>query len=159
MVRTVKKAQMEVFGLAMVVILIFIGMVLVVVLYKPSSSSDLRAAYSDEVIAQNMITAMFNLNTTCSLDMEELAKNCHLSNSYLCDGKYACEYFQDIASNIFENTLEVWKEPYTFEIEETPIQLSYGNCSTYKKVPGTHHIPLSPQGQGSITAFLYICRS
>ena len=154
-----KKAQMEVFGLAMVVILIFIGIVMVVMFYKPSSTDDLRAAYSDEVIAQNMIAATFSLNTTCALDMEELAKNCHLENSYLCDGEYACEYFTKAISNIFNNTLKVWKKPYNFVIEETDIEISYGNCSTYKKIPGKHNIPLYPEGSGSITAFLYICRS
>ena len=90
--------------------------------------------------------------------MEELAKNCHLSNSYRCNGELACDYFTEISSRIFENTLEVWKESYTFYVEETPIELSGGNCSTYNKVPGKKHIPLSPQGSGSIKAFLYICR-
>jgi len=159
MVYKIKKAQMEVFGLAIVVILIFIGIVFVIKFYKPASTEDIKSKYVDEVIAQNMLTSIFSLNTTCSLDMAELAKDCYLDGSYLCGSKRSCEYVNDTISNILENTLEEWKKPYEFYISGTDINKTYGNCSRLKKVPGQYIISLYPEKKGSVTARLDICRS
>jgi hypothetical protein len=158
-----KRAQMEVFGLAMVVILIFIGMVFAMRFFQPRSTEDMKDTYTDEVIAQNMVTAIFNLNTTCALDMAELAKDCRIRNQYECriDGEYvkSCAYVNKTISNILENTLEKWKKPYEFSISGTDINLKYGDCSRLKKVSGTQLISLYPEGSGSILVSLDIFRS
>lgn len=152
------KAQMEVFGLVIVVILIFIGILFIMKFYKPASTEDIRAKYTDEVIAQNMLTSILNLNTTCKLDMEGLARDCYLGGEYFCDGVRSCKYVNDTISKILENTLEEWKKPYEFKITKTDISKNYGNCSQLKKVPGQYIISLHPE-QGSIIALLYVCRS
>ncbi len=153
-----KKAQMEVFGLAIVVILIFIGMIFAFRFFNPASTDDVKSRYVDEVIAQSMLTSMFSINTTCSLDMTELAKDCSIRNSYYCDGVLSCEYLDETIGNILSNTLEVWRKPYEFTISGTEIDKKYGDCSRLKKVPGTYHISLYPEA-GSITATLTICRN
>ncbi len=159
MVHKIKKAQMEVFGLAIVVILIFMGIVFVIKFYKPASTEEIKSKYVDEVIAQNMLSTLFNLNTTCSLDMSELAKDCYFGGEYICESTRSCKYVNDTISNILENTLEEWKKPYEFKITKTNINKTYGNCSKLKKVAGQYIITLYPEEQGTITALLYICRS
>ncbi len=159
MVYKIKKAQMEVFGLAIVVILIFIGIVFIIKFYKPASTEEIKSKYVDEVLAQNMVTIIFSLNTTCSLDMSELAKDCYLGGDYLCKDRYSCKYVNDTISRILENTLEEWEKPYEFYISGTNIKRSYGNCSKLKKVPGQFIISLYPEEKGSIIARLDICRS
>jgi len=159
MVYKMKKAQMEIFGLAIVVILVFIGMLFIFKFYRPGSTEDIKTRYTDEVIAQNMLTSIFSLNTTCTLDMAELTKNCYLEGDYICNGVRSCKYVNETIANILENTLEEWNKPYEFKVTKTGIYKNYGNCSNLKKIPGQYIISLYPEEEGTIMALLYICRS
>ena len=161
MVCKMKKAQTEVFGLAVVVILIFIGIYFLTVFYKPTSGIDERIKYVDSVIAQNMLNSMLKLNTTCNLGMEDLIKDCYLSKKegndpWNCDGKASCVYVEKTVSNILKNTLEKWNKAYNFSIEGTGIEKTYGSCEA-GVTPGSQPLPLSDGT--NIKVILNICRS
>jgi len=158
--KTTKKAQTEAFGLAIVVILIFMGLFFVIKFQPKSAAQDERIKYTDQVIAQNMLTSILGLNTTCTLGMSDLIKDCYKSktlgtDAWICDGKPSCEYVSKVSSNILKNTLEIWNKNYYFEIKGTGIKKEYGTCLG-EITPGSQPLPLSDGT--SVEVILNICR-
>lgn len=160
MVFKMKKAQMEAFGLAIVVILIVMGIYFMTIFYKPASYSDERITYMDEVIAQRIVFDMFKLNTTCGWRMDDLVIDCYLSKTqgyeqWICDGVRSCDYIDEVVDNILKNTLEPKNKYYNFSIQGTGISKSFGICE------GERTTELKPFADIGISfyASLSICRN
>ncbi|MEK6984476.1 MAG: hypothetical protein AABX33_07925 [Nanoarchaeota archaeon] len=113
-----KIAQMEILGLAIVVVLMLVAAIFVIRFSVFKEPADYRKGFVSSELASNMINAF--LKTTaqdCSqLTMTELLQDCAQAQSIRCRGETpACSYVQAAAGSIFEKTLNKWNMRYEFK--------------------------------------------
>ena len=160
-----KKGQMEILGLAVVVVIILVAAVFVV-RFGFNKPTNYRTDFLSSEISSNMLNTF--LKTTardCSLTMTELLQDCAQGNSICClncDGSetekvYSCKYAESTANEIFSKTLDKWKMKYEFSAyadANSPLIRLGIRCSG-EKDSSTWPIPISA---GSIYIKLDICR-
>ena len=104
-----KKAQMEIMGLAIVVVLLVMGMLFMVkfVLFKPQETY--RSEYTTTQLAANMINSILNTNTNCSdISISELLQDAakNVPRIHDCPGPcISTEYVKFAVNNLLNNTL------------------------------------------------------
>ena len=116
-----KTAQMEILGLAIVVVLILVASIFVVRL-SFNAPALYRKGFVSKAVADNMVNAF--LRTTSAecrqLAMTELIKDCAQAggeNGIICENnQYSCKYVNETAKKIFSNTLAKWNFNYEFLI-------------------------------------------
>ena len=148
--RMTKKAQTEIIGLAIVVILLIIGMTFVIRFMIAQEPIDIKKQFTQSEIASNMLnTFLKSTSQDCNdLSMTELLQDCGQSKSIRCkDDQPSCDYVEDTAKFIFGETLELWRIDYEFKVfhnEENPI-FTLGNPCPASKKSKTFPIPTSSQ--------------
>ncbi|MAE42762.1 hypothetical protein CMO93_03250 [Candidatus Woesearchaeota archaeon] len=153
-----KKAQTEIIGLAIVVILLIIGMTFVIRFMMTKEPVDYKKQFTQAEIASNMInTFLKSTSQDCNeLSMTELLQDCGQSMSIHCNGKVSCDYVEETVQDIFNQTLEVWKINYEFKVfqqEEIP-KFTLGTPCPASKKSKTFPIPTS---SGTLFVKLDIC--
>jgi hypothetical protein len=154
-----KKSQMEIMGLAIVVILITLAMAFVIrfgVLNKPA---DFKESFTQTELASNMVnTFLKTTSQDCSgLSMTELLQDCAQNQVIYCKNTIpSCEYALDTADKIFKRTLDTWNLAYEFQVyleEQNPI-FKLGNTCPGNKKSKLFSIPTSAR---SLNVKLDIC--
>ena len=154
-----KKAQTEIIGLAIVVILLIIGMTFVIRFMLSNESADYKKQFTQAEIASNMLNTFLKLNSKdCnSLTMTELLQDCAQSKSIFCEnGKVSCDYVKESAESVFGQTLNQWNVDYelkAFLQEKNPIFTLGKICPASKK---SKTFPL-PTGSGTLFVKLDVC--
>ena len=97
------KSQMEIMGLAIVIILIVLGMLLVIrfVVLKPQK--DVKGDYTQTRIAANTMSALLNkdLYTDCNGEsLATLIKDCAVQKTIYC-GETSCDFMNKTIENYF----------------------------------------------------------
>ena len=112
-----KTAQMEILGLAIVIVLILVAVIFVVRLgfEKPSK---IRPSFINSQIASNMLNTFLRTSARddCfQLTMTELLQDCAQGIGIQCDnGDDSCKYANSTAKEIFEKTFDKWNMDYEF---------------------------------------------
>lgn len=161
-----RKAQMEILGLAVVVILLIIGMLFAMkyMIKKP----EIRTEASDKQLAiafLNTLTADKLEVTDCKqgVELKELLQDCTSPaerKSMCSDGTTAyCIKAGDVTKSILKDTLGTMKKEYDFKLQKADksalISAASGKCTSgSNKVQVTY--PLPTDG-GTIFAVLSIC--
>jgi len=112
-----KKAQMEILGLAIVVVLILVATIFVVRFLAFKTPADYRKGFVSSELASNMLNTF--LKTTAKdcfrLTMTELLQDCAQGNGITCDnGQDPCRFSESTAKKIFEGTFDKWNVNYEF---------------------------------------------
>jgi hypothetical protein len=113
-----KKAQAEIVGITIVMVLIMLGIVFVIRFVILPQDENIRAIYDRTQMASNFIDTFANTNTDCNeLTMTELIQNCaenydDTDFQYLCPNTAAlcpdcrsCEFLNTSLGYILENSL------------------------------------------------------
>jgi hypothetical protein len=155
---TKRKAQTEIMGLAIVVILLILGMTFVVKFLLSKEPTDYKQQFIHSELATNMInTFLKTVSKDCNgLSMTELLQDCGQSESIICDGQLSCSYVENEAQFILSKTLESWKVPYEFKAfqqEENPIFALGSPCLSNKK---SKTFPI-PTTSGTLFVKLDVC--
>lgn len=146
-----RKAQMEIMGLAIVVVLIVLGMLFAVRFFINREPAEFKSRFTNKQLAQNIVTAFLNAKTeSChGMSITELLQDCGQSASVTCeDGTTgSCEYVRDAAGLILSQTLEGWKAEYSFKVyfsddATNPIFTLGSDCSGDSE-PGWGYTPAS----------------
>lgn len=113
-----KKGQMEILGLAIVVILLTLGVLFFIRFALSEKPSELKQSYEQTEMASNMINTMLRLDTECrGKSMTELMQSCASTIEINCgNGVMACEYLDNVVDEIMANTLESWGLEYQFSV-------------------------------------------
>jgi hypothetical protein len=130
-----KKAQSEIIGIAIVMVLIMLGIVFVInFVIMPSDSSNIKVQYDRVQMASNAISSILKTTTSCNkLTITELLQDCaekhgDLSSQYLCpansiltgscstDSCHSCEYMNESLNYMFENAINPLMIRYDFYI-------------------------------------------
>ena len=151
-----KKSQMEILGLAIVIVLVLLAMTFTIGFFKQSKNS--RQGYVSSEIASNMINTFLKTNAPgCSrLSMTELIQDCFQSEGLTCDnGQTSCEFVDSKASEIMRGTLDEWHVKYQFLIymqgQQPKIDIGT-KCETGK----SKQFPV-PSSSGTIYVKLDVC--
>ena len=145
-----KKSQMEIMGLAIVVIIVLIGMAIAVrfiVFKKPDSA---RAGFVSAELASKTINTFLETSAAdCSkAKMRELIQDCAQGTERICgNGKGSCEFVREAADEIFTKTFKEWKTKYKFLVyidANSPFVDLESEC-TYQqeKVSETFFVPVT----------------
>ena len=112
-----KKSQMEILGLAIVVVLILVATIFVVRFLLLKTPTEYRKGFISAELASNMLnTFLWTSAKDCSqLTMTEMLQDCAQGRSIVCDnGQDSCKFAESTAKKIFEGTLEKWNVNYEF---------------------------------------------
>lgn len=155
------KSQMEIMGLAVVVVILLIGIVIFakVGLNKPSQS---RNDFISSELASNTINTFLKTSAKdCSqLTMSELLYDCARGTELICNdaaNSDSCRYVKLTADEVFMKTFDQWKVKYEFLAYvdiNSPLVESGEECKGEK----TSKIYPLPIATGQMFVKLDICR-
>lgn len=117
MIKLQKKSQMEILGLAIVVVLILVATIFVVRFLVVKSPTEYRKGFISAELASNMLSTFLKAAAKdCSqLTMTELLQDCAQARSITCDsGQDSCKYVESTANQVFEGTFDKWSMKYEF---------------------------------------------
>ena len=112
-----KKSQMEILGLAIVIVLILVATIFIVRFLVIKAPVDYRKGFVSAELASNMLNTMLRTAAKeCSqLTMTELLQDCAQGRGILCDnGMDSCMFVESAAKQLFEGTLDKWNMKYEF---------------------------------------------
>jgi hypothetical protein len=112
-----KKSQMEILGLAIVVILILLATVFVVRFVVLKQPTNYRQGFVDSELASNMLSTFLRTtsNECFDISMTDLIRDCSQGSTIFCEnGLDSCEYVKETSVDIFSKTFEKWKTKYQF---------------------------------------------
>lgn len=156
-----KRSQMEILGLAIVVVLILVATVFVVRFLAFKKPAEYRKDFISSELAYNIVNTF--LKTTASecsqLTMTELLRDCAQARGIKCpnNGKSSCEYAESTARQIFEQTFKKWNMDYEFlvyAIEDQPLIKLGTTCRGERKSSTPWPTPI---GSGNVYTKLDIC--
>lgn len=115
-----RRSQMEIFGLVLIIILVTLGLLFaVVVLTRPS---DTGVSYVKEsMMASNFLNTM--LSTTAvgcgSRTLRNVLQDCGSSStpSMCSNGMNTCEFAKEVVGHMLDRTLREWGKDYQFFVE------------------------------------------
>ena len=114
------RAQMEILGLAIVIVVILVGAMIYLRLSSAKKDVDYRRPFSSSQAASNMLNTFLDTTSRdCSkLTMTELLQDCAQSTAFICGNsgvpQNSCDYAESAANEIFGKTFGKWKTKYEF---------------------------------------------
>ena len=156
-----KKAQTEIIGLVIIVILVILGITFVAKFMLSNEPVKYKEEFTQSELASNMLNTFLQTTSTCeSFSMTELLQDCVENKMIFCDTsegtKDSCDYVEQEARTIFDATLEKWNMGYEFKVfheEENPIFTLGEPCFVNKK----SKLSIIPTSSGALSARLDIC--
>ena len=118
-----KKGQMEIMGIAIVVILVSLGLLFALTIaFKKAPIGEETAQVKESIIAANFINTMRGTTITECFGntVEALLQDCALGATITCsNGKDSCTEAPEIIKEMLEGTLAKWGKKYYFVITES----------------------------------------
>lgn len=164
-----RRAQMELMGLTIVVILIILGILFAikfVILKKPPET---KASFTRSQMTSNLGMAILQSTSShCKgTDMTELMTDCaqwiETGGLILCeDGNTSCAYVNHTIAKLLEDTLVQWKVKYYIAAgtSKNPKDLKVFEFSRLKckdNQPGNSELFFLPTDRGVMTLKIFIC--
>ena len=152
-----KRAQMEIMGLAIIVILIILGMMFVIQFVVFKQSDETKKTFTQSQVASNLLNTMLRTSLPdCSdTELKQILRDCALHyederNRIVCsDSLDSCEFANKTIQYMLNSTLVEWgNQSFNFEARLTKptdlviIQQSNGDC-TGEKQQKQQYIPIS----------------
>ena len=157
-----RKGQMEIIGLAVVVVIILIAMLIAVRFLAFKKPDSARAGFVSAELASNTINTFLEIAAVeCSkAKMSELIQDCAQGTERICsNGKGACEFVRNAADEIFTKTFKKWKTKYKFivyvDINSPFVDLESGCTANQEKVSETFFVPVT---SATVSVRLDICK-
>ncbi|MBS3139380.1 hypothetical protein J4479_00070 [Candidatus Woesearchaeota archaeon] len=175
-----RKAQMEIIGLVVIVILITLGMLFMAqfaLLNKPQSAIFLR-----KEVAASGLSALVKTTVkpgvcpdNVQLQLSEVLIDCarHFppglgDSTFNCNNQHSCPFFRETAKSLLDQSIGIWQRGYELQIRLIrapgsnpellfdPIQ-GKGGCPPTKNRDSSGSFPLPTVDAGLIEAVLYVC--
>ena len=162
-----RKSQMELMGIAIVVILLSLVLLFVVrfVILRPPA--EITQEFSESETAANFLNTLLKTNAPdCSgVKFSTLFQDCtedYPDGEILCNSRYSCEHIRQSLATLFTDTLEKWKINYYFTVYKDPDDpentmledLTFGTECTGNRKVKIQPLPVPPE---TIYLALFIC--
>ncbi len=143
-----RRAQMEIMGLAIIIILVMLGLLFAVQwLLKSPATKQTQTAKEAEFIG-NFLSALPGTTTDCNKrNVGELLRDCALTQGATkCGAQTSCEYAHDIIEDIIKATLEKWNYKYYFQITgaSSVETIKFGKACAGAREKKEHPLPVTP---------------
>ncbi len=154
------RGQMEIMGLAIIIILVSLGLLFAVQWMLKAPKEQVQRA-KESVLAANFMNTMLGITTDCNdRTVRELLQDCALTGGITkCGEQTSCAFVQDILQRLFDATFKRWNTKYHFAMSGAT-HVEQLNFNT-QPCPGEreqkkHPLPVLPGFE--ITLSLEICR-
>lgn len=164
------RAQLEIMGLMIVVILLIVGVLFAikfVVLKKPPET---RQTFSRTQMASNLgLALMASTTENCrGTAVKDLLIDCaewpEAGGTITCgDGRKSCEYVSSTIEYILAGTLDTWNQKYYLTagtekaLEGKIVYLHHPDCPADRTLPGESESFFLPTNRGLLTLKIFIC--
>lgn len=146
-----KKGQMEVLGIALVVVIILFGIMIALRLsssFQPTENLDAKELFELQEMTDNFLSSVLSSQTTClNQDISDLILDCATTRISRCGGVDSCEYLNTTFTHILNETFNSIEKSYAFRIAQDPenplLYLSY-QCDFARSVEGESDSYLLP---------------
>jgi len=150
------RGQMEIMGLAIVVILITLGVLFAVtVMRKPASN--IEQEYKQKTIATSYLDSLLGTTTTCHrASFRELIQDCAQSAQIKCGALNSCDYIVENFQLLFDKTFTKRKSQVNLFFEGPGLVTSLNSNTPCpgELTPGIQYIA---SRAGTITVTLQLC--
>ncbi len=153
-----KRAQSEILGFVMVVLIVSVALLFVIVLTFSQAQSTIREDFTDAQIAINLNKAILETSTSCrNIKMKDLLSDCAESQLISCGSAgSSCDFIKAEIPQLLNKTVGSWGQVYIFDVEirsrttdALPRKLfnvsskdAYAICRRSQITPGTFLLPL-----------------
>jgi len=160
-----KKSQMEIMGLVMIVILLSLVILVVLQFIIRQPASTVKEEYYHSQLATNTLNALLRTTSeSCKgYDMTGLFKDCvenyDNNNLIICeDGKNSCSYVEGAVKTILEGSLGALNKKHNLTVANSRGAgiVSIGNSACIGRRESSNPQPLSTD-KGLMQIVLYIC--
>ncbi len=113
-----KKAQIEIVGLLVIVILVSL-VIFFSLSFRLNSSNNqapLKQDFKDAQTTGNFGTAILETTTSCSRSVRELLSDCAFTQEVICSGQNSCQQANNTIERILSETLDLWDYNYTLTV-------------------------------------------
>ncbi len=140
------KGQLEIFGLAIVVILIALAFLFAVQFFLLRPEADAIQPAKEGALAANFLNSVLGVTTDCyGRSIKELLQDCALSGVLQCHGDTnACLYSEQEIKKMLDSSLGEWKKSYLFTVKGMPDELSIGKICSGEKEYKQHPVVVRP---------------
>ncbi len=161
-----KKSQMELLGLAIVVVLLIIGTLFMIgflVHKKPDTS---RREFVDDARAAALVNALLAThlpeNTPCeTLKFSDGVSACAEGRTLFCVTSIEiCDYMKEQTRAVFAKTFDEWNAKYSFTVEQggnTKISSGNYDCDDINVARKIQHVQPLPTKVGTANIRLVLC--
>ena len=112
-----KRSQMEIMGIAIVVIILTIIIMFVIRWGALKKPVEYKKEFAQSEIATNLVNTMLSTTTDCKgMTFNDLFQDCDTTKTECSAGKNTCKYAEEEVPKIFTGTLGVWKYKYEFSV-------------------------------------------
>ena len=138
--RIQKRGQVEIMGIALVVILITIGIVFVAK-YSAKEPKKTQEEFQRRELPKTIITSLVEVRSTCNNEkMSDVMQDCALAKQFSCDGfADSCVYLQTTLKTILDDMLGRFKYDYQLQLSAegqgnlvTAQSDGFGECATFE---------------------------
>ena len=177
-----KKAQAEMIGLVVIVILITVGM-LFMAQFALNQDQD-KKTFTRKSLSFSTMSAIMKTELTCEdsssgstkvLSVElDLLEDCaehynsregsYIYSDYMCDGLHSCDFLQEQIGYVLNETLGQWNKNYQLQSnfvsgtnEDQLIYVDNGGCTYSSERDTSGQFAIYLKGQGLIESILYLC--
>jgi hypothetical protein len=160
-----KKAQMEIMGLAIIVILVALAMLFVVQFIVLRQPSEIKKTFTHKEMAANTVNTLLSTTTNCrQLSISQLVQDCAEGGYLICPddpnnpNSNSCTYSRDIIQQILAATLDEWNKDYylTINVKNENVLNPFGQQCPGEKISSSPCCIL-PTGAGPMVINLDIC--
>ena len=112
-----KKGQMEIMGLVIVLILLTLGVLFVIRFVVLEDDDSIRQQHAESQMAANLLNSMLQTSATdCNnQQIKSLFRDCAMGNTIECDdGNKSCKFLNKTVEDILNRTLGEWNRDYYF---------------------------------------------
>ncbi len=153
---TKKQAQIEVIGLAVIVILLALGLFFVVSFKIQTIPEPVRQEFTTNQLADSFVTSLVKTDTPCG-PVKSLLQDAAVHRSLQCENMDSRSYMEGVLEDMLEGTLGSWGWGYNLSIPRAGIELLKDDCTSDKPKQGTAYQPISAYPYGDIDIFLDVC--